>query len=54
MPAEKSRAVEGSGTVSGTTAMPYRPVNPAISEAFTVALEVVYSPIVPPPTIPPL
>jgi hypothetical protein len=32
---------------SGTTAIPHGPFNPVISEAFTVAPEVVYSPIVP-------
>ena len=36
------------------TAMPIGPLNPEINEAFTVAPEVVYSPIVPPPIVPPL
>ena len=40
--------VEGSGIV-GETATPRGVLNPEISEAFTVAPEVVYSPIVPLP-----
>ena len=36
----------GSGAMVGTIAMPNGPSNPEISEEFTVAPEVVYSPIV--------
>jgi hypothetical protein len=42
----------GSGAVVGTMAIPCGPLSPEINEAFTTAPEVVYSPIVPPPTFP--
>ncbi len=43
--------VDGSGTAEAEfTAMPMGPLNPVMSEAFTVLPEVVYSPTVPLPT----